>query len=67
MTFDSGLKKFGVSQKRFYMNAIRSMIARALLRLAVIAAPADQAEAIALATQPFWTQGGGGPRPTRPK
>ena len=49
------------------MTTIRTLIARALVRLAVAVAPADKAEAIALATRPIWTQGGGGPRPTLPK
>ena len=33
---------------------VRTMIARALVRLAVAAAPAYKAEAIALATKPIW-------------
>ena len=36
------------------MNIIRNYLARALVRLAVAAAPADKAEAIALATRPIW-------------
>jgi hypothetical protein len=36
------------------MTIFRSLIARALVRLAVAAAPADKAEAISLATRPIW-------------
>ena len=36
------------------LSTLRSLLARAAVRLAILAAPADQAQAIALATRPIW-------------
>lgn len=36
------------------LNSIRSLLARAAVRLAIFAAPADKAQAIAQATRPIW-------------
>ena len=36
------------------MATIRTYLARALVRLAVAAAPADKAQAITAATRPIW-------------
>ena len=36
------------------LNSFRTYLARAMVRLAVVAAPADKAEAIAQATRPIW-------------
>lgn len=39
------------------LTSIRTLIARALVRLAVAAAPADKGTAIATATRPIWRPG----------
>lgn len=51
------------------LATVRTLIARALVRLAVAAAPADKGTAIATATRPIWLvpTGAGGPRPILPK
>ena len=36
------------------LTNIRSLLARAVVRLAIFAAPADQGQAIADATRPIW-------------
>ena len=46
------------------MQTIQTIIARALVRLAIIAAPADMAGKLRDAIVPT---GGGGPRPVTPK
>ncbi len=39
------------------LTAIRVLIARAIVRLAIAAAPAEQGAAIATATRPIWRPG----------
>lgn len=36
------------------LTTLRSLLARAAVRLAIFAAPADQGQAIATATRPIW-------------
>jgi len=47
------------------MAMIQTLVARALVRLAIMAAPADKAGPLEAATRPIWAAtsgGGGGPK-----
>jgi len=47
---------------------LQSLLARALVRLAIAAAPVDEAAQLREVTRPIWRPtGGGGPGPVRPK
>lgn len=41
------------------MSTLQTLIARALVRLAIAAAPADQADRLRDATRPIWRPGAG--------
>lgn len=40
------------------MQTIQTLLARALVRLAILAAPADQAKQLETSTRPIWRPGG---------
>jgi len=47
------------------MTTLQTLLARALVRLAIMAAPADKAGRLEAATRPIWAAtsgGGGGPK-----